>query len=562
MYFTVITLNGMVIYCNTSLAQIRISFQRALLSEIIQGRNNFKSRSRRICTICSTVKKTAVILIIDKRIPVLCNGIRIKIRFAYHGKDSSCRRLYDNYRSSAVTQRIICCCLKISIQTWYHGISLILFAQKLIFHLLQEKRMGSQKLKIRLWFQSAFAVGIISYRMCKNICKWISSLFCSIFIHIGLCQDFSIRRLDASTHYPVWKRILSGIIRTVDKIVTFYGIKINQIPDQTDKNQYKEHRYKSKRPVLFSTEPGDIPFSQALLSFKRFFSLRFNFFVLIFPQNIQSLNDCKHQDGTHDRTSSITYQRKCNTCHRNKFGRTANSQKYLKRIFCSKSQCDQFIKRISYLQCNRNDHEKETGTYQDQADGKNAAQFFTDSAEDKVIFYNRNFLRRALAKPHSKPTTSSDSKQWLHDLIAFILIDRHRISPGAHSLAYMSEKMISYHCTNTSTAKSQEHISRISGCHIDQHKIGDKKDHRTSKISGKDQNSHMDHRYDRCHHYFTKIYLCAEQRCHKKYKCDLDHLWRLDSHQWKFCAITCTCQNENRCQKNNTDPCINPCKIL
>ena len=71
MYFTVITLNGMVIYCNTSLAQIRISFQRALLSEIIQGRNNFKSRSRRICTICSTVKKTAVILIIDKRIPVL-----------------------------------------------------------------------------------------------------------------------------------------------------------------------------------------------------------------------------------------------------------------------------------------------------------------------------------------------------------------------------------------------------------------------------------------------------------------------------------------------------------
>ena len=105
--------------------------------------------------------------------------------------------------------------------------------------------MGGEKLEICFRFQTALTIGIISYCMCKNIGKRIRSLFCSIFIHIGLCQDLTIRRLDASTYYPVRKCILTGVVRAVDKIFAFYGVKIGQISDQTDKDQYKEGRYKS-----------------------------------------------------------------------------------------------------------------------------------------------------------------------------------------------------------------------------------------------------------------------------------------------------------------------------
>ena len=94
--------------------------------------------------------------------------------------------------------------------------------------------------------------------------------------------------------------------------------------------------------------------------------------------------------------------------------------------------------------------------YKNQADGKNATQFLADSTEDKIIFYDRNLLRRALTKSHSKPASGSDRKQRLHDLITFILIDSHRILPGTDSLTDMSKKMICDHRTNASSAKSQK----------------------------------------------------------------------------------------------------------
>ena len=52
--------------------------------------------------------------------------------------------------------------------------------------------MGSQKQKIRLGFQSAFSIGIITYHMRKNICIGISTLLCAILIYIGLSQHLSV----------------------------------------------------------------------------------------------------------------------------------------------------------------------------------------------------------------------------------------------------------------------------------------------------------------------------------------------------------------------------------
>ena len=123
----IVALNRMIIYCNTALTQIRISFQGTFLPKIIQRCDNFKCRSRRICSICGTVKKATVILVINEAIPVLCYGIRIKVRLAHHSKNSSGRRFQHNYGTSSISQRIIGSRLKICTQTGYHRISLILF---------------------------------------------------------------------------------------------------------------------------------------------------------------------------------------------------------------------------------------------------------------------------------------------------------------------------------------------------------------------------------------------------------------------------------------------------
>ena len=64
-----------------------------------------------------------------------------------------------------------------------------------------------------------------------------------------------------------------------------------------------------------------------------------------------------------------------------------------------------------YPESNFTIDQEKAHTYQDQTDCKNPAQFLTDSAENKVIFYNRNRLRRTLAKSHAEPTACSDGKQ-------------------------------------------------------------------------------------------------------------------------------------------------------
>ena len=68
------------------------------------------------------------------------------------------------------------------------------------------------------------------------ICEELGGIFA-----ICLSKYFSIRRHDFSTDNAIGKSILTCIIRTVDKIIAFYGIKIDEITDQSYKyNDKKE----------------------------------------------------------------------------------------------------------------------------------------------------------------------------------------------------------------------------------------------------------------------------------------------------------------------------------
>ena len=76
--------------------------------------------------------------------------------------------------------------------------------------------------------------------MGKRIGIRIITCLCPVFTYIGLGQNLAVRRKDPAPNHPVRERILSGIIGTVDKVITFKAIKINQIPDHTDKDDSKE----------------------------------------------------------------------------------------------------------------------------------------------------------------------------------------------------------------------------------------------------------------------------------------------------------------------------------
>ena len=297
-------------------------------------------------------------------------------------------------------------------------------------------------------------------------------------------------------------------------------------------------------------------------SLRRFSSMSLNFFVLVLSINIQALDNGNHQDHTHNGASSVAYQRKGHTCHRNEFGSSADGEKYLECIFRAKSNGDQFIKRILNLQGNLHNGKEKAHAHKDQADCKNTAQLLADRTENKVILYNRNFLRGSLAKSHAKPSAGPDCKQRLHDLVSFILIYRHRILPGADSLPHMSEQVIGDHRSHSASCQSDSQIDRLPGRHIDHHHVGNKEDHRTSQVSGKHQDSHVKTSHHRCQNYFLKGNFPCKKGCHKEHKSKLDHLRGLNAHKGKLRTIAGLGQHKNGCQKDNAHACIDPGKVL
>lgn len=141
----VITMDGMVLQRNASLTLVSITFKGSLFPEIIQCRYYLEGRARRVSSIGCSVQKTAVILIIYKTLPVLLNGIGIKIRFAHLYQALTCRWLDHHHYSSSISQGIVCHSLKLGIQGGDHGVSGIFLTHELVLHLSQKKGMGGQQ---------------------------------------------------------------------------------------------------------------------------------------------------------------------------------------------------------------------------------------------------------------------------------------------------------------------------------------------------------------------------------------------------------------------------------
>ena len=109
--------------------------------------------------------------------------------------------------------------------------------------------MGAEKLEIGFGFQPAFAVGIVSDHMGKNIGVRIDPVFCPVVIYVGSGQNFPVGGKDLASDYPVGKRVLSRIVRTVDKSFASGGVKVDEISDQTGKYDYKKSGNKTVLPV-------------------------------------------------------------------------------------------------------------------------------------------------------------------------------------------------------------------------------------------------------------------------------------------------------------------------
>lgn len=172
----------------------------------------------------------------------------------------------------------------------------------------------------------------LSCCMCKIFGKRIRSLFCSIFIHIGLCaRDLTVRRLDA-TYYPVRKCIWRVLIRAVDKIFAFYDVQNRPDIDQ----DWQESNIKKA-----DTRLGRFFLSLAIsLSLRRcslsssFSDVSFRCISIVRPHLPSRIYSpwmiTKHQDGTHERYAPCSlFEYKL--CHWNQtWLHHCNESKYLK----------------------------------------------------------------------------------------------------------------------------------------------------------------------------------------------------------------------------------------
>ena len=124
----------------------------------------------------------------------------------------------------------------------------------------------------------------------------------------------------------------------------------------------------------------------------------------------------------------------------------------------------------------------------------------------------------------------------------------------------MTEKEVCHHCPKASPRQSKSQILRLFCGNIEHYKIGGKKDHRASKISGKHQDAHMKSRHYSCLHNRAKIVCSGKQRGCKKHKGNFNNLRGLNSHQRQFCSVACSCKKKNCRKQDDAHSCVKPGK--
>ena len=112
--------------------------------------------------------------------------------------------------------------------------------------------MGAQQVKISNRFQSGLSVGRETNDMRKHIGIRIISCLGPIRICDRFCEYAAIGRNNFAARHLPCKKILSFIIRTIDKIFTFYKLEICKISHHADKKYKNCIGNDRKFPVVFT----------------------------------------------------------------------------------------------------------------------------------------------------------------------------------------------------------------------------------------------------------------------------------------------------------------------
>lgn len=133
----VITADLAIAQAKSSVAGIRIILVGIrIFPNIFQCRHNFKGRTRRIQSLCSPVDQYGTGIVIYQILPYFSDGIGIKIRMGYHGKNLPGRHFGYNNGTAIDIQLIICHLLNFNIQCSVNIIPGILFPAVSFFTLL------------------------------------------------------------------------------------------------------------------------------------------------------------------------------------------------------------------------------------------------------------------------------------------------------------------------------------------------------------------------------------------------------------------------------------------
>ena len=287
---------------------------------------------------------------------------------------------------------------------------------------------------------------------------------------------------------------------------------------------------------------------------------------LLAPGDVEALNDGKHNDRTHDGTSSVTDKRKSHTGGGDHFHGSAHSQEDLHGKGTAKPQRSQSCKFIFHLEGDVHEHDKAAHVDEDQADRKETAQLFTDCRKHKILLHNRNHRRRTLVKARSKPAARTDSEKGLGHLVAVSGVRSKRILPDLNTDAHMAEKEIGSHGSDNSRRNTKEEIPPISGTHIKHDKVRHKEDQRTSQVLGDHEDQHMGSGDGRRDDHMLKVGRFRQKACHRKDKDDLYKLRRLERKaadaQGQLGTVAELCKNQHHAQKADTAQRVNIAQFI
>ena len=195
----VITADLAIAQAKSSVAGIRIILVGIrIFPNIFQCRHNFKGRTRRIQSLCSPVDQYGTGIVIYQILPYFSDGIGIKIRMGYHGKNLPGRHFGYNNGTAIDIQLIICHLLDFNIQCSVNIIPGILFSGSIVFHLVTQGSICIDQIIIGQRFYTHSALCGIANNVRKQIFVRVVTALFFLIIQDCLRKYLSISGIDGS----------------------------------------------------------------------------------------------------------------------------------------------------------------------------------------------------------------------------------------------------------------------------------------------------------------------------------------------------------------------------